>query len=489
MQKEKRTLIPLIMMNVAAVLSLRDYPSMAQHGWSSVGWYVIGTLTFFIPLSLAGAELATGWPKSGGVYAWVKEAFGDRSGFIAVFCEWSNNLVWFPAVLSFIASTLAFAVDPQLANNSVFMFTVMLLVFWGTTIAALFGERVVGRVRNIGVALGSIVPGILIVVLGMVYLLEGRSLAVPSFSADQLVPTLNLGTLPFAATVVLLCAGMEMAGYYASSVPNPQRDYPRAMALSATIIFVLTVIGNLAIAFVVPQKDLSLAAGVMQAFAVFFEAFNLNWLVAPLAVLVTIGGVALLMSWLNGPAKALGVVAEQGNMPRMFGRMNKYGAPSRVLILQGLIGTIISALFLFMPSVSAAYWILSAVTAEVLCVTYMFIFASVIKLRYSRPEVRRTYRIPGGSVGVWVIAGAGFASCLFTFIVSLFPPSGIETTSPEVYMISMIVGTAVLALPPLVLVKFKKVSSAKKSAAGLRTGHVPRTVSSSVPQISLTLEK
>jgi amino acid transporter len=75
----------------------------------------------------------------------------------------------------------------------------------------------------------------------MAYLLEGRSLAVPPFSADQLVPTLNLGTLPFVATVVLLCAGMEMAGYHASSVPNPQKDYPRAMALSATIISVLLI--------------------------------------------------------------------------------------------------------------------------------------------------------------------------------------------------------------------------------------------------------
>ena len=476
MQKEKRTLIPLAMINVAAVLSLRDCPSMAEHGWSSVGWYVIGTLTFFIPLSLAGAELATGWPKGGGVYSWVKEAFGDHSGFIAVFCEWSNNLVWFPAVLSFMASTLAFAVDPQLANNNIFMFTVMLAIFWGTTIAALFGERVAGHVRNIGVALGSIVPGILIVVLGITYLLEGRSLAVPPFSADQLVPTLNLGTLPFVATVVLLCAGMEMVGYYASSVPNPQKDYPRAMALSATIIFVLTVSGNLAIAFVVPQKELSLAAGVMQAFAAFFEAFNLNWLVGPLALLVTIGGVALLMSWLNGPAKGLRVVAEQGNMPRMFGKLNRYGAPVSVLVLQGLIGTIISALFLFMPSVSAAYWILSAMTTEVLCITYMFIFASVIKLRYSQPEVPRAYRIPGRKVGIWIVAGTGFASCLFTFIASLFPPSGIETISPEIYMISMIVGTAILVMPPLAFMKFKKASVGRRKARPpVPMAHTPLT--------------
>ncbi len=175
----------LAMINVAAVLSLRNYPSMAVYGWSSIGWYVIGTITFLLPLTLAGAELATGWPNGGGVYAWVKEAFGDKSGFIAIFCEWSNNLVWFP-------------------------------------------------------------------------------------------------TLPFIATVVLLFAGMEMAGFHALEVRNPQKDFPSGMLLSALIIFVLTVVGTLAIAIVVPVSELNLAAGLMQAFQAFLTAFGLDALLAPL---------------------------------------------------------------------------------------------------------------------------------------------------------------------------------------------------------------
>jgi len=135
----------LAMINVAAVLSLRNYPSMAVYGWSSIGWYVLGTITFLIPVSLVGAELATGWPQGGGIYAWVKEAFGEKIAFIAVFCEWSNNLVWFPTVLAFIASTFAFAVSPQLGSNSIFMFVVMMVAFWGTTFVALAGEKTSSR--------------------------------------------------------------------------------------------------------------------------------------------------------------------------------------------------------------------------------------------------------------------------------------------------------------------------------------------------------
>lgn len=69
----------LAMINVAAVLSIRNFPSMAMFGWQCIGWYIIGTVLFLIPLSLAGAELATMLSdKGGGVYAWCKEAFGEK---------------------------------------------------------------------------------------------------------------------------------------------------------------------------------------------------------------------------------------------------------------------------------------------------------------------------------------------------------------------------------------------------------------------------
>ena len=131
--KKKLGVFALAMINVAAVLTLRNFPAMAEYGWASITWYVLGTVLFLIPIALVGAELATAWPKAGGVYAWVHEAFGERLGFLAVWCEWSENVVWFPTVLSFIAVTLAYVVDPGLANNKLFMFTVMMVAFWGLT--------------------------------------------------------------------------------------------------------------------------------------------------------------------------------------------------------------------------------------------------------------------------------------------------------------------------------------------------------------------
>jgi amino acid transporter len=445
----------LAMINVAAVLSLRNLPPMAVYGWSSIGWYLIGTITFLIPLSLAGAELATGWPKGGGVYSWVKEAFGAKSGFIAVFCEWSNDLVWFPTILAFLASTLAFAISPALSSNGLYMFVVMMIVFWGTTLVALLGSKFSSRFGSIGVVVGTILPGVLFVVLGIAFLLSGTAIQLPRFTLGAIVPTVNWSVLPFLSTIVLMFAGMEMAGFHALEVRNPQKDYPKAMLLSALITFVITVVGTLAIAIVVPASKLQLSEGLMQALQAFLAADHLTWLLAPLAILVVIGGIPLLAAWLIGPAMGLGVVAKEGNMPPMFSRHNKKGAPTAVLLLQAGIGTLISMLYVFIPGVNTAYWIMSAMTVTLLCIAYLFIFAALIKLRYSQPDVPRAFKIPGGKVGVWVVGGLGFAVTAFTFVISLLPIGSI-TIPGWIYFAIMAAGTALLALPPLVFLRLKK---------------------------------
>jgi amino acid transporter len=437
---------------------------MAIYGWSCIGWYIIGAVLFLIPISLAGAELATGWPEGGGVYAWVKQAFGEKGGFTALFCEWSNNLVWFPTVLSFIASTLAFALTPALATSPYYMFGVMMIAFWGTTAIAYFGEEASTKFGNIGVILGSIIPAILIILLGIWWLGSGQALVLPPLSLGAMVPAINFSTLPFFATIILLFAGMEMAGFHALETKNPQKDFPRAMALSAAIIVVCTVLATLAIAVVIPADQLNLASGVMQAIQYFFNAAHMPGLVAPMAVLITLGGVVSLAAWLIGPAKGLGIVAEEGNMPPMFDRTNRYGAPVAVLVMQALIGSLISLLYVFLPSVNQAYWILSAMTVELLCIVYILVFASVIKLRYSQPDTPRPFTIPGGMAGVWVVGGLGLFGTALAFVVGLMPPSFFASNGLA-YVLSVLLGTFLLAVPPLVFLKFKKPGWLKPAAA------------------------
>src|ERR1700733_6792878 len=96
--KKARTLgaSSIALISLAAVLTLRSLPAIAEYGWSSIAYYLLGAVLFFIPLALVAAELATGWPRAGGLYAWVKEAFGDRWGFLAIWFEGVRKVGCFP---------------------------------------------------------------------------------------------------------------------------------------------------------------------------------------------------------------------------------------------------------------------------------------------------------------------------------------------------------------------------------------------------------
>ena len=102
----------LAMLNVSMMASLRNLPLVAEYGYSAIFYFVIVGIMFLLPCALVSAELATGWPKSGGVYIWVREAFGDLWGFFAIWMQWVHNVAWYPVIMSFVyKSCLANLVD------------------------------------------------------------------------------------------------------------------------------------------------------------------------------------------------------------------------------------------------------------------------------------------------------------------------------------------------------------------------------------------
>ena len=125
--------VSLAMINLAIIYSVRGLPLMAEEGIRAITFMAVSAVIFLIPISLVTAELSSTWPPKGdgGVYIWVNEALGKRWAFLAIWLQWSENVIWFPTVLSFIAATLAYAFSPQLAENKFYTLTVVLLVYWG----------------------------------------------------------------------------------------------------------------------------------------------------------------------------------------------------------------------------------------------------------------------------------------------------------------------------------------------------------------------
>ena len=445
--------LALAMINVAAIVSARNLPVMAEYGWSMLALFALSITVFLVPVAMAAAELGTAWPHDGGVYAWVKEAFGARAGFLAVWCDYAENVAWFPTVLSFIAASLAYAIDPALATDDTFLVLVMLVFFWGTTVVSLRGVGTSSRIGAIGTIAGSIVPAVLVVVLGAAFLLRGNPSSIP-FSAGALVPDVQPDNLAFLGGIVLLFTGMEMAGFHARHTRDPGRVVPRAIAVSVGVVVVFSVLGSLFLAFVVPADEISLVSGTMELFSRVLTDLDASWLIAPLALVVALGGVAHLAPWILGPATGVAAVAREGVVPERLGRLNANEVPVALLVIQGVAGSVFALLFLFVSSVSTSYWMLSAVTAQIVIVMYALMFAAVIRLRHTRPDVPRPYRIPGGLPGVWAVGGTGLLACGFSFVLGFVPPGQLQTGDTVTYVALLAVAVLVLCSPPFLFALF-----------------------------------
>src|SRR5579859_5591988 len=122
---KKISLFSLVLLIVAAIDSIRNFPSMALFGSSLVFFFIFSALFFLLPISLVSAEFASRNAEEGGVFHWVRQAFGKRVGVLAVWLQWINTMVWYPTILSFIAGTAAYLVNPALGENKGFVVSVV----------------------------------------------------------------------------------------------------------------------------------------------------------------------------------------------------------------------------------------------------------------------------------------------------------------------------------------------------------------------------
>lgn len=450
------SLFTLAMINVATIGSVKNWPITAEYGLASIFFLLLASLLFFIPTALVSAELATGWPERGGVFVWVKEAFGHRTGFLAIWLLWIQNVVWYPTILSFIVSTFAYAFNPDLANSKIYTLAFTLALFWAATLINLRGMKTSGWISSAGTILGTFIPAALIIALGATWFYSGKPLQI-SFSWESLIPDLShLEYLVFFSGIILSLMGIEMPAVHAKDVSNPQRTYPRAILLSIIIILGLSIPGVLAIAFVVPQGDINLLSGSIQAFTRVVEAFGLSWMTPWMAALIAVGAIASMSTWLVGPSKGLLAAAQAGDLPHVFHKLNKHEMPTNLLIFQGVIVSLITLLFALMPTLNAAFWFISAVVAQLYLLMYFLLFAAAIKLRYKRPDTPRAYRVPGGIVGIWCISGIGILTSAFAMFIGFFPPSQIKTENFTTYIFSLFGAVLLFCAGPYIILLFKK---------------------------------
>lgn len=447
---KKISFYSLVILIIAAIDSIRNLPAAALFGSSMIFFFVFSALVFLIPTAFIAAELSATFPEKGGVYHWVRTAFGEKWAMLAIWLQWINTMAWYPTILSFIAGTAAYLINPNLAQNKAYLVSFILIVFWGLTLINLKGLHISALINNVCAMIGTIIPMIFLITLGIIWVSKGQPLQI-HLDTDHLIPSLSQSTNWISLIAIMASfLGMELSGVHVNDIREPQKNFPRAVLLASFFIFATMVLGSLAIAFVLPEKDINLVSGVMQVFSNFFEVFGIQVLTPVLTLMIVVGSIGSITNWLISPAKGLLHAAEFGFLPRFFTHKNKAGVASHILLAQAILVSLFCLIFLLVPSVNAFYWFLTALSTELYMIMYILMFSSAVKLHYSYVNRPKTFKIPGKHWGMWITALLGLFGCTTTIIVSFFPPGNVDIGSSARYLSMICIGN-ILTISPVFL--------------------------------------
>jgi putative glutamate/gamma-aminobutyrate antiporter len=297
----KLSVATLAIMNITAVVSLRGLPAEAIYGPSSAFYYLFAAIVFLIPTAMVAAELAAMFSdKQGGVFRWVGEAFGARTGFLAIWLQWIESTIWYPTVLTFGAVSLAYigmdgASDAALASNKVFTLITVLAIYWIATFIAMKGLSWVGKISKWGGMIGTIIPAGLLIVLGLIYILSGGHNHM-DMSQGFFPDLTKLDNIVLASSIFLFYAGMEMMGVHVMDVNNPSRNYPKAIIIGSLATVAIFVLGTFALGFIIPAKDINLTQSLLIGFDNYFRYFHLSWAGPVIAVALMFGVLASVLT-------------------------------------------------------------------------------------------------------------------------------------------------------------------------------------------------
>ena len=191
----------------------------------------------------------------------------------------------------------------------------------------------------------------------------------------------------------------------------------------------------------------------------YFKYIHASWLSPIIAIALAFGVLAGVLTWVAGPSKGIFAVGKAGYMPPFFQKTNKLGVQKNILFVQGIAVTVLSLLFVVMPSVQSFYQILSQLTVILYLIMYLLMFSGAIALRYKMKKLNRPFRIGKSGNGLmWFVGGLGFCGSLLAFILSFIPPSQISTGSNTVWFSVLIIGAIIVVIAPFIIYAAKKPS-------------------------------
>ena len=371
-------------------------------------------LPFFwcIPVSLVSAELTTAMPVEGGFYRWTRAAFGDFWGFLAGWWNWSASFLLGGAYAVLFTDYLVYYF-PGITGWKHYLVSVALIAV--ITWVNVRGIQMVGQVAT-ALELFILIPVATMVVMGIAEWHHNPF-------APLIPPHQNTFKI-FGVGLALglwLYSGYEQLSTVAEEVEDPQRAYPRALAivvpLSIAAYFLPTLAGLASVGNWQNWHTGYFSNAAQTIGGSWFghdwfghDWFGHDWLGTWMTLAAMVGFAALLNSTVLTTTRMPFAMAEDGYLPEILTRKHaRFGTPWLAILVSAMIYALLAWQSLG-QLISVYIWLRSATT--------VLTVLSAWKLRRTRPDMPRAFRVPGGSLGLFYVVAAPVVMALVALLGS-----------------------------------------------------------------------
>ncbi len=433
---KKFRLFDAVLAAVCIVLVVESAAPAAAIGNSQFFWWIFLLIGFFLPYAMISAELGTAYEDEGGIFDWIKRAFGAKWGSRAAWYYYINFPLWMGSLAVLFTDVTGSVFKLQLGTFSSIVW--QLIFIWAVVTVSCFKISDSKWILNIA----AIFKAVLMLAIGIlgIYASITRG-AANDFSPSTFVPGLNIHSLSNISVIIFNFLGFEVVTTFASEMQNPGKEIPRAIILGGIFIAAFYILAAFGISVAVPAEELTASSGLIDSFMLLTGKTG-GFLITLFGLMFLYTLAANLISWSLGVNYVACYAAQQGALPSALGKTDKNDMPIGANIINGIIASLIVLAAPIIPS-EDVFWSFFALNMVTLLMSYILMFPAFLKLRRTDPKAKRPFKINGGEGKLKLMTYFPMTLLVLSVIFSVVPLDKTEFSSKLPLIVGTIVAIAI----------------------------------------------
>lgn len=418
-EKKKFRLFDAVLMAVVVILVVESAAPAAAIGSSQFFWWGALLILFFLPYGLISAELGTTYTGDGGIYDWVKMAFGRRWGARVAWFYWLNFPIWMASLAVLFTEVMTQIFGLSIGKPALVI--VQLIFIWIVTAISCYPVSDSKWILNIA----AFAKVSIMLCLGVLGIYHAVTVGMANdFSGAALLPKFDLKSLSFISVILFNFLGFEVVTTLASDMENPKKQIPQAIIYGGILIAFFYLFAAFGMGAAVPADQLSTSGGLIDSFILLVGGVNPFVIVIGLLFMYTLA--ANLISWALGVNYVAFYAAKNNDMPAIFAKENpKNEMPIGASMMNGIVASVLVIAAPFIPNENI-FWAFFALNVVALLLSYIMMFPAFLKLRKIDPDTERPFKVPGGPTLLRIMAYVPLALLVITLFFSTVPLASSE---------------------------------------------------------------